>query len=109
MEASGNSHRGIECIMASIISSLPKDVRTWIEQEVASGHFESEENVIATAVKRMMRDTYRWEEDEALLEAIAEYERDGGTLWTTELRERILREAREGAERGDPVPYDVTY
>lgn len=92
----------------SLTITLPQHIQSYIEQQVAEGRFESEEAVIANAVEQVM-DTYRWEEDEELLAAIAEYERDGGVPWTPELREQILREAREGAERGDPVPYDLTY
>jgi Arc/MetJ-type ribon-helix-helix transcriptional regulator len=109
MEVTGSLHSGNERIMASITSALPKELRTWIEQEVAAGHFESEETAITTAVERMKRDTYRWEEDEDLLEAIAEADRGDVKLWTPELRDQILREARESAERGDPVPHDLTY
>lgn len=57
----------------------------------------------------MMQQSYRWEKDEGLLDAIAEFDRDGGEVWTPELREKLLRESEEAARRGDPVPYDVTY
>ncbi len=95
--------------MASITITLPEHIKNHIERQIAEGRFDDESSAIVAAVEQSMESSYRWEEDEALLEAIAEYERDGGTPWTPELRERILRESEEAARRGDPIPYDVTY
>ena len=88
--------------------TLPDHIKAYIERQVAEGRFQSEDAVIVNAVEQVM-DGYRWEEDKDLLEAIAEYERDGGEEWTPELRLRIRQESVEAAKRGDPVPYDVTY
>ena len=88
--------------------TLPDHIKAYIERQVAEGRLESEDAMIVNAVEQVM-DEYRWEEGEDLLMAIAEYERDGGEEWTPELMARISAEAREAAERGDPVPYDVTY
>lgn len=92
----------------TITITLPEHIQSWIDQQIAEGHYDSADAVIANAVEQMMG-TYRWEEDEDLLEAIAEYERDGGTLWTPELMDQIAKEAMENSRLGVPVPYDVTY
>ena len=76
---------------------LPQHIRNYIARQVAEGRFESEEAVIASAVEQVMDDTWRWDEDEELLAAIAEYERDGGTPWSPELHEQIS--ARIGGKR----------
>jgi Arc/MetJ-type ribon-helix-helix transcriptional regulator len=106
MEASGSPH-GIEAPHGAH-HQPPEHVRTWIRKQVEDGRFASEEAVIADAVEQVM-DDYRWEEDEDLLEAIAEADRGDVIPWTPELREQILRESEEAAKRGDPVSYDVTY
>jgi Arc/MetJ-type ribon-helix-helix transcriptional regulator len=109
MKVIGRSHPGIERIMASITSALPKELRAWIEQEVAAGHFESEAAVIVDAVRRAKDSSYRWEEDEDLVEAIANVERGE----TRPLTEHVMRElsdrARENARKGHQVKFDVTY
>lgn len=97
--------------MASITSALPKELRAWSEQEVAAGHFESEESAIMTAVERMKRETYRWEEDEDLLEAIAEADR-GEVIPITDFREffdRASDQARENFRKGHLVSEDIMY
>jgi Arc/MetJ-type ribon-helix-helix transcriptional regulator len=107
MKVAGKSPCGIEATMALTIT-LPEHIQAYIDQQIAEGRFDSEAAVITNAVEQVMG-AYRWEEDEDLLEAIAEYEREGGVEWTPELRERILKESEENARRGVPVPYDVTY
>lgn len=92
----------------AITITLPEHIQVYIERQVAEGRFASEDAVVAYAVEKEMG-AYRWEEDEDLLEAIAEYERDGGTPWSPELREQIRRESEENARLGVPIPYDVTY
>jgi Arc/MetJ-type ribon-helix-helix transcriptional regulator len=91
--------------METITVALPEHIIAFIEQEIAVRRFDDESAAIGVAIEQLMPSSYRWEEDEALLNAIAEYERDGGTPWTPVLREKLLREARKGVERGDPVPY----
>ena len=54
--------------------NLPEHIQTYIRRQVEEGRFTSEEAVIADAVEQVM-DEYRWEEDEDLLEAIAEADR----------------------------------
>lgn len=89
--------------------TLPEHIQSWIDRQVAEGRYESTDAVIANAVERAMDPPYRWEEDEALLEAIAQADRGEGELWTPELRERIRRESEENARLGKPVRYDITY
>jgi Arc/MetJ-type ribon-helix-helix transcriptional regulator len=109
MEAIGSLHSGNERIMASITSALPKELRAWIEQEVAAGHFESEETAITTAVERMKRDTYRWEEDEDLLEAIAEADRGDVVEWSEDLFKKLSDQAHENSRLGHKVSDDIKY
>jgi Arc/MetJ-type ribon-helix-helix transcriptional regulator len=89
--------------------NLPPHVRTWIERQVAEGRFPSEDAVITSAVEQAMESTYRWEEDEDLLSAIAEADRGDILEWTPELRADIRRQSEENARLGKPVPYDLTY
>ncbi len=94
----------------SMTITLPDHIQTWIDQQVAEGRYDSTDAVIVNAVEQAMG-SYRWEEDEDLLEAIAEYERDGGET-VTDIKaflERLSGEARENSRQGVPVPYDVTY
>jgi len=94
----------------SMTITLPDHIQSWIDQQVAEGRYDSKDAVIASAVERAMGE-YRWEEDEDLLEAIAEYGRDGGET-VTDIKaflERLSKEARENSRKGVPVPYDVTY
>ncbi len=88
--------------------TLPEHIQSWIDQQVAEGRYESTDAVIVNAVEQAMGD-YRWEEDENLLEAIAEADRGEAVEWTPELRERIRRQSEEDARLGVPIPYDVTY
>jgi putative addiction module CopG family antidote len=94
----------------SMTITLPDHIQTWIDQQVAEGRYDSKDAVIVNAVEQAMGG-YRWEEDEDLLEAIAEYERDGGET-VTDIKAFLVRlsgEARENSRQGVPVPYDVTY
>ncbi len=95
--------------MASITSALPKELRSWIEQEVAAGHFESEAAVIVDAVQRAKDSTYRWEDDRDLLEAIANVDRGETRPLTEEAMRDLSERARENARKGHQVKFDVTY
>ena len=91
-----------------ITITLPEHIQVYIETQVAEGRFETESAVIANAVEQAMG-SYRWEEDEDLLEAIAEADRGEAVEWTRDLRKQIRETSEENAKRGVPVPYDVTY
>ncbi len=88
--------------------NLPDHVRAYIRRQVDEGHFPNEEAVITDAVTQVM-DEYRWEEDQALLEAIAEVERGEAVPWTDDLRAKILHESEQAAMRGEVVPDDLRY
>jgi putative addiction module CopG family antidote len=89
--------------------TLPQHIQSWIDQQVAEGRYESTDAVIASAVEQVMGPPYRWEEDQDLLDAIAEVDRGEAEEWTPELRDRIRRQSEEDARQGVPIPYDVTY
>jgi len=91
--------------------TLPEHIQSWIDQQVAEGRYDSTDAVIAKAVEQAMDVPYRWEEDEDLLEAIAEYERDGGETVTDigAYLDRLSREAMENAARGHEVSDDIKY
>ncbi len=94
----------------SMTITLPDHIQTWIDQQVAEGRYDSKDAVIVNAVEQAMGG-YRWEEDEDLLEAIAEYERDGGETVTDigAYLDRLSREAMENAARGHEVSDDIKY
>ena len=89
---------------------LPEHVRTYIRKQVETGAFPTEEAVITNAVEQQM-DKYRWEEDEDLLEAIAEADR--GDIVTMDdpatYLDRLSGEARELVKHGHEVSDDVKY
>jgi Arc/MetJ-type ribon-helix-helix transcriptional regulator len=108
MECTDDPRFGIETKMSMTIT-LPEHIQAWIDQQIAEGRFESEEAVIANAVEQAMGE-YRWEDDQELGEAIADYEQNGGET-VTDIKtflERLSGEARENSRNGVPVPYDVT-
>jgi Arc/MetJ-type ribon-helix-helix transcriptional regulator len=90
---------------------LPQHIQDYIDRQVAEGRFASQEAVIANAVEQVMDDAWRWDEDEELLAAIAEYERDGGTVVTDfgEYLQRLSREARDESRTDLEVSDDVKY
>jgi Arc/MetJ-type ribon-helix-helix transcriptional regulator len=88
--------------------TLPDHIQVWIDRQVAEGRFDSEDAVIANAVEQAM-DEYRWEEDEDLLEAIAEADRGDVVPWTPELMDELMERARENSCRGHQVSDDIKY
>jgi len=88
--------------------NLPEHITAYIRRQVEEGRFTSEEAVIADAVEQVM-DEYRWEDDEDLLEAIAEADRGEVTPWSDDLLGRLADEARENSRRGHQVSDDIKY
>jgi len=88
---------------------LPQHIRDYIARQVAEGRFESEDAVIANAVEQAMEDTWRWDEDEELLAAIAEADRGEGHRLTPELMADIRRESEESLRNGHQVRDDIKY
>ena len=92
----------------SMTITLPEHIQSWIDRQVAEGRYDSTDAVIANAVEQAMGE-YRWEEDDVLLDAIAQVDRGEAEEWTPELRDRIRRQSEEDARQGKPIPHDVTY
>jgi Arc/MetJ-type ribon-helix-helix transcriptional regulator len=90
---------------------LPDHVKAYIEKQVTVGRFDNEAAVIIDAVELAMESSWVWEEDEKLVRAIEEYERDGGISVpdTAAYLARLSSEARENAAKGHVVSDDVTY
>ena len=95
--------------MASITITLPDHVRTYIEQQIARGRFESEEAAITSAVEHEMAASQRWATDEALRNAIAGADRGETRPLTEELMRDLVGYARENLRSGHKVRPDVTY
>jgi Arc/MetJ-type ribon-helix-helix transcriptional regulator len=93
----------------ALAKNLPDHVKAYIERQVAEGRFETEEAVIVDAVEHVMETSYRWEEDEELLAAIAEADRGEVYEWTPELMAEIRRESEENHRRGHQVRDDIKY
>ncbi len=106
----GNAVRapGIEATMSMTIT-LPDHIQSWIDQQVAEGRYQSANAVIANAVEQAMDVPYRWEEDEALLESIAQADRGEVFELTPELRAEIRRQSEENARLGHQVSDDIKY
>jgi antitoxin ParD1/3/4 len=92
----------------TITITLPPHIQNYIARQVAEGRFESEDAVIVNAVEQAM-DEYRWDEDEELLEAIAEADRGEGYRLTPELMADIRRESEENLRNGHEVRDDIKY
>ncbi len=95
----------------AVTITLPEHIQSWIDRQVAEGRYENTDAVIANAVEQAMDHPYRWEEDEDLLKAIADYERNSGetVMDITAFLERLSGEAHENERREIPVPKDATY
>lgn len=91
--------------------ALPKHIQRFVEQEVQSGRFEDEQEVIVAALESMADD--RRIDPEVLAELIAEplaqIERGEVIPWTDDLMDRLSREAQRNAERSHQVSDDIKY
>ncbi len=92
----------------SMTITLPEHIQSWIDQQVAEGRYDSKDAVIVNAVEQAMGG-YRWEEDEDLLEAIAQADRGEVFEWTPQLRADIRRQSEENLKRGHVVSDDIKY
>lgn len=91
--------------------ALPPHIQHFVEQEVASGRFADEREVIVTALESMADDR-RIPPDvlaELIAEPLAQLERGEVFEWTDELRADIRREAKLKAARGHRVRDDIKY
>ena len=91
--------------------ALPPHIQHFIEQEVESGRFEDEQQVIVAALE-WMADDRRIPPDvlaELIAEPLAQIERGEVISWTDELRADIKRAAHENLARGYRVRDDIKY
>ena len=68
--------------MAARTITLPDHVAAWIDEQVADGHYATEDDVIVDLVEQAMAPRIDWSDDPELLEAIAEIERGEGIVVT---------------------------
>ena len=91
--------------------ALPEHIRRFVEQEVASGRFEDEQQVIVAALE-WMADDRRIPPDvlaELIAEPLAQIERGEGQEWTPELWKKIKEDAIRNTERGYKVRDEIKY
>jgi len=88
--------------------TLPEDIQSYIDQQIADGRFETETAVIVDVFEQVLGE-YRWEEDPELLAAIAEADRGEVYEWTPELRADIRRQSEENLKRGHVVSDNIKY
>ncbi|HEV2065956.1 MAG TPA: hypothetical protein VGR08_03905 [Thermomicrobiales bacterium] len=91
--------------------ALPEHIRRFVEQEVESGRFEDEQQVIVTALE-WMADDHRTDPDvlaELIAEPLAQVERGETTPWSDDLMDRLSQEAERNAGLGHQVPDDIKY
>ncbi len=91
--------------------ALPSHIQTWIDREIESGRFATEEQVIVEALERMADDRRIPPDllDELIAAPLAQIERGEGKVWTPELRERIKADATRNANRGHEVRDEIKY
>ena len=95
--------------MAMLIH-LPTHLKSFVEQEVASGRFSSEEQVIAEALERFAEEPFEtMTVEEAVAEARAQIARGEGVEYTDDFLERSAQRARENMRLGRKVRDDVKY
>lgn len=91
--------------------ALPPHIQHFVEQEVESGHFADERQVIVAALESMADD--RRIDPDVLAGLIAEpfdqIDRGEGQLGTPELRNRTKENALRNVERGHRVRDGITY
>ena len=95
----------------TVTIAIPDHIRAWIDGEIESGRFASEEQRIVAALERMADDRSIPLHllDELIADAIAEADRGDTIPFTEDLMRRLSREAKENARLGLEVPDDVKY
>jgi hypothetical protein len=91
--------------------TLPPEAQAIIENEIASGRFDTEEQAIVEAIflLREMSLPYDPMSDPELLKSVAQADRGEVLEWNDALRAEIKRQAMEDARLGKPVPDDIKY
>ncbi|HEV2065954.1 MAG TPA: hypothetical protein VGR08_03895 [Thermomicrobiales bacterium] len=91
--------------------ALPEHIRRFVEQEVESGRFENEQQVIVTALESMADDR-RISPDvlaELIAEPLAQAERGEVKEVTEGLMDDLVRRAKANAARGHKVRDEIKY
>jgi putative addiction module CopG family antidote len=86
---------------------IPGHLKAFIEREVASGRYASEEAVIADALERLSEHDTRMTVTEAVAESLAQVERGETIPWTDDFLKRSAERARENSRNGRIVRDDV--
>ena len=89
--------------------TLPPEAQAIIDRQVASGQFDSEQDVIVAALRRLDQDAIPHVPDELLVTAREQSERGEGRPFTEDVMKEILARARSRANQGHPVRDDVAY
>ncbi len=89
---------------------LPNHLKSFVEREIESGRYESEEQVIAAALERLaIEEGPTVTVAEAVAESLAQIERGEGRELTDELFDEMLRQSDIDASRGLVVHDDIRY
>jgi Arc/MetJ-type ribon-helix-helix transcriptional regulator len=90
---------------------LPREIKTFVEGEVASGRFDDEQQVIVEALKRMAdhRSLPTMTVAEAVAESLEQIERGEVVEWTDDFLEQSTARAMENSRLGHKVRDEATY
>jgi Arc/MetJ-type ribon-helix-helix transcriptional regulator len=88
----------------------PNHLKSFVEREVASGRFESEEEVVEVALARIAEDVAPAVTiDEAVAESLTQIARGEGRELTDDVFDELLKLSEEDARVGRSVRDDVKY
>jgi putative addiction module CopG family antidote len=94
----------------NMLIHLPAHLKSFVEREVASGRYESEEQVITEALTHFAEGAEPTVTvDEAIAESLAQVARGETIDYTEDFLKRSAERARENARRGRKVRDDVIY
>ena len=107
-EGESGAPTGIETTMQIV---LPREIKSFVEGEVASGRFDDEQQVIVEALKRMANDQSfpTMTVAEAVAESLAQIERGEVIEWTDDFLERSAERALENSRLGRKVRDEAKY
>lgn len=90
---------------------LPSEIKSFIEREVAAGHYADEQQVIVAALRRLAdEESYPTVTvTEAVAESLAQLERGEVIPYTEDFLAESAKRAIENARLGRKVRDDVTY
>lgn len=87
--------------------TLPPEAQAIIDRELEAGHYDTVEDVIATALYQM--DSVPYVPEELLVTAREQADRGETVPWTDDFLERASQRARENSARGHRVRDEVKY